>query len=96
MEGWQCAEVPGHLPGAVDREAGVGVQWSETAEGEGPLPVVALQLVIAMATAWTGHVIITSVVRTLIEFHGNRTGQVTLYSHDITTAIFLSDMHTQK
>ena len=42
MEGRERAEVPGHLPGAVDREAGVGVQWRETAEGEGPLPAVAL------------------------------------------------------
>ena len=41
VEGRERAQVPGHQPGALDREAGVGVQRRETAEREGPLPAVA-------------------------------------------------------
>ena len=38
-----CAELPRYLSGAKDREAGVGVLWSQAAQGEGTLHVVDFQ-----------------------------------------------------
>ena len=40
MEGWCCAELPGHRTGALDRETRVGVLWRQAAQGEGTVFVV--------------------------------------------------------
>ena len=40
MEGWCSAQLSGHLPGVEDRETGVGVLWSETAQGKSTFHLV--------------------------------------------------------